>query len=62
MKEIICPNCKEKFKADLSKKYQDCPHCHHEFSDPTLTKHQIGSNHEDSIPLMEKIKRAKKND
>ena len=55
MDEIICTNCKEIFKADLSKKYFDCPHCKHEFSDPTLTKNQLKNDPVQTASLLEKI-------
>ena len=58
MEEINCPNCKENFKADLNKKYHECPHCKHEFANTELTKAQLSSE-KDRLSLAEKIKRAK---
>ena len=58
MEEIVCPNCKESFKADPNKKYNECPHCRYELANTALTKNQLRAN-KDGLSLTEKIKRAK---
>ena len=62
MEELTCPNCHEKFKADLDKKYFDCPHCHFEFAERDVTKKGASVPAEKHSSLLEKIKNTRKSE
>jgi ribosomal protein L37AE/L43A len=59
MEDIICPNCKEKFRGTLSKKYLNCLHCRLEFAQKDFDRTIEMSAEEPKISLLERIKSEK---
>lgn len=56
MKEVVCPNCKEKFKLVLDKKYVDCPFCREEFKIGEESLLGRTGSKEDGRSLLDKLK------